>query len=141
MRYIKILENFSKLLIIKEFYLNLFKKCIKRGKFKNNNNTSIGNKFDAIPVGLFIVDIFDRYLKGNKFIDVGCGFGNVVKLAKKFNMNSQGIEINKKYKKYHKQDEIKVKYLDARNFNYSNYDVIFLYRPMIKDKDMYNTNT
>lgn len=50
-------------------------------------------------------------------------------------MNSTGLEIQTKYKVYHK--DISVVYEDAKKFNYSNLDVIYMYRPMVKDKDMY----
>jgi len=121
---------------VNQFYLNLFKKTKKIGGFKDKDNNPLGNKFDAIPTGLFITSIFEKYLKGSKFIDIGCGLGNVIRLAEKFGMNSTGIEIQTKYKVYHK--DISVVYEDAKKFNYSNLDVIYMYRPMVKDKDMYD---
>ncbi len=134
LKYVKLFEDFDEK--NDHFYLNLFKKAKKIGGFKDKDNNPLGNKFDAIPTGLFITSIFEKYLKGSKFIDIGCGLGNVIRLAEKFGMNSTGIEIQTKYKVYHK--DISVVYEDAKKFNYSNLDVIYMYRPMVKDKDMYD---
>jgi len=135
MKYLKLFENFDQS-EIDRFYLSLYRKAKRIGGFKDRNNTPLDNKFDAIPVGTFITSIFEKYLKGSKFVDIGCGFGNIVRLAEKFGMDASGIEIQTKYKEYHK--DISVVYGDAKKFNYSNLDVIYMYRPMVKDKDMYD---
>ena len=51
-------------------------------------------------------------------------------------MDSKGIEIEKKYKKFH--NDISVIYTDAKNFDYSGFDTIYMYRPMLHNKDMYD---
>ncbi len=121
---------------IEKFYKREYTKTLKLGGFKITDNESSKGKFEAIPAGTFIVEVFEEFLKGKKFLDVGCGYGNVVRLAHKFDMISSGIEIDRKYKLYH--NDIKVQYKNAKTFNYSDYDTIFLYRPMHKDKDMYD---
>jgi SAM-dependent methyltransferase len=136
LKHIKLFESFEQKNDLDKYYLSLFRKTKRIGGFKDRNNDALGDKFDAIPTGLFITSIFEEYLKGSKFIDIGCGFGNIVRLAEKFGMDAAGIEIQTKYKEYH--NDISVVYQNAKKFNYSNLDVIYMYRPMTKDKDMYD---
>lgn len=85
-----------------------------------------------------------------KFIDVGCGIGTKVALAS-FYFDAYGVELNQKYvkaakkitraKKFlrfggYKKGEQKQKIFqeDALQFDYSNYDVIYYFRPMRDNK-------
>jgi 2-polyprenyl-3-methyl-5-hydroxy-6-metoxy-1,4-benzoquinol methylase len=64
------------------------------------------------------------------FLDVGCGIGNIMYLAKQLGMNATGIECNKQYKIYQLTNET-VYYQDAFTFKkYNNYDIIYMYRPI-----------
>ena len=143
MKHIQLFEGLNlygdALASIKKYYRQLYDEVNELGKFKSSGNQPTGDKWEAIPVGPFITDVFNKYLKGDTFLDVGCGFGNIVRLAEKFKMKSTGLEINKDYKKYH--SGISVIYGNAKDFDYSNYDVIFLYRPMPADKDMFEIIT
>jgi 2-polyprenyl-3-methyl-5-hydroxy-6-metoxy-1,4-benzoquinol methylase len=85
--------------------------------------------------------------KGLKFIDVGCGLGTKVSLAKAY-FDSYGLELNEKYaqvankinrpKKFNtygrykrlKNDKQRIKCMDALKEDYSNYDVIYFFRPI-----------
>ena len=69
------------------------------------------------------------------FIDVGCGIGTKVLIARQFRLDYCGIEINKKYVEAARRllgDYTKKTILqgDARKHNYSPYDIIYFYCPM-----------
>jgi hypothetical protein len=74
------------------------------------------------------------------FIDVGCGIGTKVLLAKSLGFMAEGIEFNANYIKKAKQllnfhDDCLIHQGDAREFKgYSNYDVIYFYCPMCDSK-------
>ena len=68
------------------------------------------------------------------FIDVGCGIGTKVLIAKQFCLDYYGIEINKKYVEVARKllGDYKKTILqgDARKHDYSPYDIIYFYCPM-----------
>jgi len=71
------------------------------------------------------------YKPGFKLLDIGCGMGNILKLAEEIGYGATGIEINKKLSKYH--SELDVVYGDALYMDLSfinKFDIIYLYRPI-----------
>ena len=71
------------------------------------------------------------YHKGSKLLDIGCGFGNILRLSNYIGYESTGIEINEKLSKYHKG--LNVIYGDILNMNLNfikEFDIIYLYRPI-----------
>ncbi|MCB1713248.1 MAG: class I SAM-dependent methyltransferase, partial [Candidatus Riesia sp.] len=49
-----------------------------------------------------VEDILRKYYKpGFKLLDIGCGVGNIMKLANHIGYQTTGIEVNKELKKYH----------------------------------------
>lgn len=85
-----------------------------------------------------------KYLQNKKedirFLDVGCGTGNIIAMAKSFGANiTAGIEINTELKTYTKKSMIdKIYYEDALKFNkYKDFNYIYFLRPFVKDSDMH----
>jgi SAM-dependent methyltransferase len=89
--------------------------------------------------------IFSRK-KNLKFIDVGCGIGTKVHLAQQF-FDSYGVELNQSYADIAKEINRPKKFdphgtwekltgpqrifqKDALDFDYTNYDIIYFFRPM-----------
>ncbi len=84
--------------------------------------------------------------KGLKFVDVGCGIGSKVQLASAY-FDAWGVELSEKYakvarkvntkKKFHEYGRYKkfksknrILQGDALQQDYSNYDVIYFFRPI-----------
>ena len=76
------------------------------------------------------------------FCDVGCGIGTKVALARAYGFKASGVELRKKYIKEAEKlyleyrDSIKLFHQNAMDHNYSQYDVIYYYRPIPCDKLM-----
>lgn len=87
--------------------------------------------------------------EGKKFIDVGCGLGSKVHLAGLY-FDAYGIELSEKYfrvatqintpKEFHvygryvdEPTEERIFNVDALDFNYRPYDVIYFFRPISKE--------
>jgi len=86
-----------------------------------------------------------KYLQSKKtsikFLDVGCGTGNVMAMAKSFGADEiKGIEINMDLKKYTKTSIVNnVFYEDAMDFKYyDSFNYIYFLRPFVGEKDMLN---
>jgi len=78
-----------------------------------------------------IIKRFGNIKHKEKFVDLGCGIGDKIYLARQFNFNTTGIEISdnaielsRKY--FHDLNIIKE---DINNINISEYDVIYYYCP------------
>lgn len=110
----------------------------------NKSEEEFKDYYLAIPISSYYIDtlfkirkLFKNNTIAPKFLDVGCGYGNVVALAKSFGFDAYGIEIRDTYKSIH--DKIcygRVFYTDAFKFNtYKEYNVIYLYCP-IKNPDL-----
>ena len=100
-------------------------------KFNNNEQPDENSYFPSVPSPLYIIDIINKCNEsGFNFLDIGCGFGNLLKVAEKMGMNADGIELNESLSKYHK--DLNVFYIDAlkQEFDYNKYDVIYLFRPI-----------
>jgi SAM-dependent methyltransferase len=89
--------------------------------------------FEELPAHDFVEDLITKYYKpGFKFLDIGCGLGNILRLANEIGYKSTGIEINTDLKKHH--NGLNVIYGDVLKLNTYNFlrdfDVIYLYRPI-----------
>ena len=76
-----------------------------------------------------------------RFLDVGCGIGNIIMLAKYSGFRqAHGIEFDRSHENrflydkediLNKQSEVQVFWQDAMKFtNYGAYDVVYMYRPI-----------
>ena len=75
-----------------------------------------------------------------RFLDVGCGIGNIIMLAKYTGFRqAHGIEFDQSHRKrflnnndiYQSGSEVQVFWQDAMKFtNYGAYDVVYMYRPI-----------
>jgi len=63
-----------------------------------------------------------NFYKSHPFVDFGCGRGEFLELLKEKNINSLGVDTNKKYKRIYQKKRIKFSNSDALNFlkNYQN---------------------
>ena len=71
-------------------------------------------------------------IKGKRFLDVGCGIGNVCGIAVQFGCVAEGIELNPVLNNVSKElfPEIIVHNMNISEFNtYSDYDIIFYFLP------------
>jgi SAM-dependent methyltransferase len=76
-----------------------------------------------------------------KFIDIGCGIGNITLIANAANYKTTGLEYDSKICKVArnlcKRTNIEIIEGDMRTFkNYHEYDVLYFYQPMKAYKDM-----
>lgn len=101
--------------------------------------TDTQEEFVAIPMSGHILQtmlkIRKTFPEHKTFLDVGCGKGNILYLAKYAGFKPKGIEFREEYKDFHKY--IDVFYGKAEEYgDYYNADVIYLYRPLKGDKRM-----
>jgi hypothetical protein len=71
--------------------------------------------------------------KGASFLDVGCGLGNKVWIAKELGFDAHGIEVNEKYVEIARNlvGPQRIRCLDATTYtDYGEYDVIYFFNPM-----------
>ena len=73
-----------------------------------------------------LVNVFEEFLPGKSFLDLGSGNGEVVKLADKFTSHAHGIEIEKGL---FSKTEMKEKIIFDNFFNhdFSKWDVIYYF--------------
>jgi 2-polyprenyl-3-methyl-5-hydroxy-6-metoxy-1,4-benzoquinol methylase len=87
-----------------------------------------------------IYNKFDRSVNWPKFLDIGCGIGNIVMLANLIGFTSDGIEYDPKIYKVAKHLELYRSTIfkgDMRKFKrYHEYDVLYYYRPILCDEAM-----
>lgn len=82
------------------------------------------------------------YYPPPKFIDIGCGIGNIVLLAAGAGYDSAGLEYNLKTYRIAKKicewcRNVEIIKGDMKNFNrYHEYDVLYYYQPMKTYKEM-----
>lgn len=100
---------------------------------------NITSRFGPVPSPLWIEELLnDFYKDGSKLLDIGCGFGNILKLSNEIGYKSTGIEINEDLSKHHK--ELDVIYGDVLNMDLSfikKFDIIYTYR-IIKETSICN---
>lgn len=80
----------------------------------------------------------DSFRSHFKFLDAGCGVGNIMLLASEIGFTSYGLEIDPTTICFAKKRGIRPDYIirqDILTYKcYNDYDVIYFYRPIIKDK-------
>lgn len=97
-------------------------------------------EFVAIPFHSVIINILFKIIKTfpdhKSFLDIGCGKGNILHIARALNLRCEGIEFRTDYKDFLKVFP-KIHYKKAQNFNfYNEFDIIYLYRPIKEDKPL-----
>lgn len=109
-----------------------------RDKMTRDNNGA----YPYIPLGIeqFLVELeaamglLDTadYTNGKSFIDVGCGVGTKVAFANAYGFKATGVEINLEYVKVARTllPDLSIIHMDARELDYSSFDVIYFYCPM-----------
>jgi hypothetical protein len=104
------------------------RKMIKARCIKSKDPT----QYSFIPFGVHqLIPSFIalKALGCRRFLDVGCGVGNIVKTAEMVGFKSYGIECNQDLKKL--QLTRNIGYIDAFEFDfYDKYDLIYYFRPM-----------
>jgi len=115
-----------------------------RGDYKSRKGTM---HYGFVPTNTeYILEVLFElyhYMGGYKyqhsFLDIGCGIGNIVLLAKQIGFNAYGLEYNKKICSIARRF-IGKSYIfrgDMTYFrNYSEYDVLFYYIPIINPEAM-----
>jgi SAM-dependent methyltransferase len=88
-----------------------------------------------------IIRAKDDYINGHiKFLDIGCGIGNIVLLASVSGFYADGLEYNRDTYKVAKQVckyNMKVFHGDMRKFrHYKEYDVLYYYQPISDGEEM-----
>lgn len=122
---------------------DLFNSAIGSIKETAGNNRPNQDYFDFQPYGArTIYDILSRirekYPDHKKFLDVGCGIGNILSIARILGFQSTGIEYNEAYHQYLINPRTtNVEWMDAFDFEkYYDYDIIYLYRPISNNDKM-----
>lgn len=93
------------------------------------------NYWGNIPIEVEHLEcLYDIYQPGMKFIDLGCGVGNVLRYAKNIGYDVTGIEFNEKFKEH--LTNYDVLYQDVRKIDFNllrKFDVIYSYKPLKND--------
>lgn len=107
-------------------------------RFKRQKDARKNQKYyEFIPWGEVnnLIDTLSFLFKALKnhdddqFLDVGCGIGNIMQLAKAVGFDAHGIEYNKTLEPLSICNNIK--YIDGFKYkDYANYDVIYMYHPI-----------
>lgn len=119
------------------FYIYICKKCntLYTSEKESAEVFDYGNYYDevnlAIPdfVALRLAEIvrtFEKYRQNNRFLDVGCGAGSLLKAAIGENWKAEGVEVSGSSVEYLQKQNIKVFYGDlaAANFAENSFDVV-----------------
>ncbi len=99
----------------------------------NNSFEYISAEPDFIFHALNKIKEIDNKFNNYKFLDVGSGIGHICGIANLFNLNSVGIEYNKKLYEISKiiYPEICFNYININEFkNYDKFDIIYYYLPL-----------
>lgn len=124
-------------LSVRDFYEGM------RGIFADNKRldpiTDRQEEFVAIPINGDVLEtmlqIRKTFPEHKNFLDVGCGKGNILYLAKYANFRPKGIEFREEYKIFH--NNINVFYGRAEEYeDYYDADVIYLYKPLKNNEKM-----
>lgn len=92
---------------------------------------------DIITLTLGIIREREEFFVRKKFLDVGCGIGNVCGVAEHMGLVAEGIELNPVLYNIGKQIYPTVNFhnVDIREFNnYDDYDIIFYYAPFCREE-------
>ena len=106
---------------------------------KELRNGSVSRKDGSIKYVPYNYEDFDKelqlavsYADGKKFLDVGCGIGDKLLIAREmFGLDVIGIEIDKEYIKLaHKILDNVIIQEDVLNYSgYGLYDIVYMYKP------------
>lgn len=70
------------------------------------------------------------------FMDIGCGKGNMLALARAVGYETQGIELHR-YSPYHRCTGVDFTFGDALELTTFNADIIYMYRPIIDEETLH----
>ena len=92
-----------------------------------------------IPVRYSLLSpLYNIYTKGSKFLDLGCGNGNVLRYAKNIGYDVTGVEIDKSFEKYLTDYNYVINNIELLdNDFYKNFDIIYSYIPIKEGKCNY----
>jgi len=80
--------------------------------------------------------LYDIFVEGMSFIDLGCGAGNVLRYADNIGYDVTGVDFNKDLLEHAKDYKtIHCSFDDLKDDDYKKYDVIYIYRPL-KEKEL-----
>lgn len=117
-------------------YLLYTESMTQKGLIDNNVDQK-SEFFNNIIIDVrFLKDLYKIYQPNLKFLELGCGVGNVLRFAKNIGFKVTGIEINQNLI----QNTEEVINMDILNYpveNYKDYDVIYIYRPLKNGYDDY----
>lgn len=75
--------------------------------------------------------LYDIYIKGMSFLELGCGAGNVLRYADNIGYDVTGVDYNKELLKHSKNYKVLNKYFkDLEDSFFKQFDVIYAYRPL-----------
>lgn len=122
-------------------YLDFVKKMKTKGLIESevDKTSSVWNNL-VIDVR-FLKGLYKVYRPNMKFLELGCGVGNVIRFARNIGYNCIGYEINFNLIKDLGDNDIKL--FDIRNLSkieYENSDIIYCYRPIKDGYDEYIKN-
>jgi SAM-dependent methyltransferase len=115
----------------------LYQQYLKeKGVFDYDKNHSYwGNVPITSPV---LKPLYKIFKQGMKFLDLGCGAGNVLRFADNIGYNVKGIEFNAELLKYTGAYKTEIKDIRELDENiYSTFDVIYTYRPLKLELEEY----
>lgn len=80
----------------------------------------------------------ELYNDGDRFLELGCGPGNVLKVAKDFGYDVTGVEIDKKYEEYLKDYNYIIGDITKLDYDfYNKFDFIYTHKPLKKGLKKY----
>ena len=114
-----------------KFFLSVI---AKEGLIDRNREYSYWANF---PVDVKELEcLYNFYVPGMSFIDLGCGAGQVLRYARHIGYKTKGIEFDKKFETVLTNfdvDFINLKEMDLRQLEM--YDVVYCYKPFKKGLD------
>ncbi len=120
-------------------YNKFIDKLIAKGINNHDPNLTYWGYVISDFSNLFMVN--RMFKPGMKFVDLGCGAGNILRFAKNVGYDVTGVEFDKSFKSYLKTYKHLIQDMTLLdNDFYKEFDVIYVYRPL-KDnlKDYMNT--
>jgi 2-polyprenyl-3-methyl-5-hydroxy-6-metoxy-1,4-benzoquinol methylase len=81
-----------------------------------------------------LAPLYDIFVEGMTFIDLGCGAGNVLKYADNIGYDVTGVDFDKNLLKHAEHKTIHCSFEDIEDDDYKKYDVIYIYRPLKEEQ-------
>ena len=82
-----------------------------------------------------LAPLYDIFVEGMTFVDLGCGAGNVLRYATNIGYDVTGVDFDKNLLEHAKDyNTIQSKFEDLEDDFYKDFDVIYIYRPLKKEE-------